>query len=291
MYSAKQLDQISDQTGTMSMPEVLYGFNRLYITNAEKDLLLEFAPIEGVSLASFAKQKALIKEKAIEQQFEGLSLNLNEEELKLNQIDLIPKQLEVKDAAHWKKKDMSKVKDFKMIEVISDWTYSSPYKGSVRYLSNHIERIKNETSLLLSSKAKGELRVENTEEGIPLDKLGRDNPIIHFGEVYLFEDDLGDQGYTMMSLRFRVMKDCFYVLVRYYLRVDEVLVRIFDTRIFHQFDKDYIIRDFQQKENNYDELRQKEFKLNSDWSLSKTQSDEVSPHLDLKLKTLEKIFF
>ena len=103
-----------------------------------------------------------------------------------------------------------------------------------------------------------------------MDKLGRDNPIIHFGEVYLYEDDLGDQGYTMMSLRFRVMKDCFYVLVRYYLRVDEVLVRVFDTRIFHQFDKNYIIRDFQHKENTYDELRKKEFKLNSDWSLSKT---------------------
>jgi type 2A phosphatase activator TIP41 len=152
--------------------------------------------------------------------------------------------LEVKDAGMWKKKDMSKIKDFKMIEIISDWTYSSPYKGSVRYVSNHIERIKNETSLLLSSNGKGEIRVEASDEAIPVEMLGRENPIIHFGEVYLYEDDLGDQGYVMMSLRFRVMKDCFYVLVRYYLRVDEVIVRIFDTRIFHHFEKNYIIRDF-----------------------------------------------
>lgn len=34
-------------------------------------------------------------------------------ELDLNNIDLIPKQLEVKAANIWKKKDMSKVKDFK----------------------------------------------------------------------------------------------------------------------------------------------------------------------------------
>lgn len=87
------------------------------------------------------------------------------------------------------------------------------------------------------------------------------------------------------------MKDCFYVLVRYYLRVDEVLVRIFDTRIYHDFSQNYIHREFQHKQSTYDELRNKDFKLNSDWSLSKTQSDEVFPYLDLKFKTLDKVFF
>jgi hypothetical protein len=36
-----------------------------------------------------------------------------EAERRLNLIDLIPEQIQVKDAHHWKKKDMSKVKDFK----------------------------------------------------------------------------------------------------------------------------------------------------------------------------------
>jgi hypothetical protein len=75
----------------MGMPEVFYGFNRLYVVNKEKDLILEFSPLEGISLSSFAKQKLLFKEKPVEDQLAGLSLNLNEEELKLNQIDLIPK--------------------------------------------------------------------------------------------------------------------------------------------------------------------------------------------------------
>jgi hypothetical protein len=56
----------------------------------------------------------------------------------LNYIDMIPKNIEVKQADLWRKKDMSKVKDFKAIEIISDWTYSTPYKGSVKYLSNHV---------------------------------------------------------------------------------------------------------------------------------------------------------
>lgn len=45
---------------------------------------------------------------------------------------------------------MSKVKDFKHIEVISDWTYSTPYKGSVRHLGKHAKRIHDETSLELN---------------------------------------------------------------------------------------------------------------------------------------------
>lgn len=92
---------------------------------------------------------------------------------------------------------MSKVKDFKQIEIISDWTYSTTYKGSVKYLSNHTQRIRDETALLIhlteDQKHKiNHIMVKTTDDEIPLTKLGRDNPILHYGEVYLYEDDLGD---------------------------------------------------------------------------------------------------
>jgi hypothetical protein len=58
-------------------------------------------------------------------------------------IDLITEEVEVKEAKVWKKKDVSKIKDFTKVEIISDWTFSSAYKGSVRFLTNHTERIKN----------------------------------------------------------------------------------------------------------------------------------------------------
>jgi type 2A phosphatase activator TIP41 len=169
----------------------------------------------------------------------------------------------VKDSAVWKKKDMSKVKDFKQIEVISDWTYSTPYKGTVLRLSSAAKRVFLETSLqfpaLMTSAGievpKSKLSIVPSKTELPLHRLGRDNPILHFGEVYLFEDDLGDQGYCCCNLRYRVMADCFYVLHRYYLRVDQVLVRIFDTRIFHSFDSNEVLREFTYKESTYDELR------------------------------------
>jgi len=48
----------------------------------------------------------------------------------------------------------------------------------------------------------------------------------------------------MSEFRFRVMNDCFFGLLRHYLRVDEVLIRVYDTRIYHEFDKNYILREF-----------------------------------------------
>jgi len=73
---------------------------------------------------------------------------------------------------------------------------------------------------------------------------------MHYGEVVLFEDELGDNGYSKVNVRYRVMSDCFFVLHRSYTRVDHVLVRILDTRIFCRLSEQSggqpieIIRDF-----------------------------------------------
>jgi type 2A phosphatase activator TIP41 len=50
------------------------------------------------------------------------------------------------------------------------------------------------------------------------------------------------------------MDDCFFVLLRSYVRIDNVLVRILDTRLYHEFGSNILIRDFTHKEASYDEL-------------------------------------
>ena len=77
------------------------------------------------------------------------------------------------------------------------------------------------------------------------------------------------------------MDNCFFGLLRSYLRVDNVSVRICDTRIFHIFGNNFIFREFQVKENTYEELKTKGFKFSSDWSLAHNQSDSVSQYLDM----------
>lgn len=81
--------------------------------------------------------------------------------------------------------------------------------------------------------------------------LGESNPIKYYSEVPLFEDEFADRGFSKANVRFRVMKDCFFLLMRSYIRIDLNTVRILDTRVFHQFGSDRIIRDFMYKESSY----------------------------------------
>lgn len=62
---------------------------------------------------------------------------------------MIPDKVEVRQAEHWKKKDTTKIKDFTKIEVVSDWTFSTPYKGTYSFASAKREQIKNSFGLSL----------------------------------------------------------------------------------------------------------------------------------------------
>ena len=130
---------MSDQTETMGLPEVFYGNNHLYCINAQHNFLFEICPIQSISLTSYAKRKAHLRDANTP----PAQAAVGEDEEALNLIDLITEDIEVKEAQLWKKKDVSKIKDFTTVEVISDWTFSSAYKGSVRFLTNHMETIKN----------------------------------------------------------------------------------------------------------------------------------------------------
>eukprot|EP01137_Pigoraptor_chileana_P013386 Opistho-2@66841 len=61
---------------------------------------------------------------------------------------------------------------------------------------------------------------------------------------------------ALLTARVRVMPTCFFALMRFFLRVDDVLVRIHDTRIFHEFGTASIMREYTAGERSYDELRE-----------------------------------
>ena len=45
------------------------------------------------------------------------------------------------------------------------------------------------------------VRIETTQEELPLDRLGRDNPILHYTEINLFDDELNDNGLAQGNFR------------------------------------------------------------------------------------------
>ncbi|KAG7828888.1 hypothetical protein KL920_003384 [Ogataea angusta] len=113
-----------------------------------------------------------------------------------------------------------------------DWTYTTPYKGTVT----------------------GTTLTRDDEMKIPLEKLQRQDPILFFDEMVLYEDELGDNGISVLSIKIRVMHSCLLLLQRLFVRVDNVLLRICDTRVYIDFEDDLVIREFKQQELEYDRL-------------------------------------
>ena len=116
-----------------------------------------------------------------------------------------------------------------------DWSYSTDYKGT------------------LSSNSP---QFEETQKSIPIELLKRPDPILFFDEVILYEDELADNGITMLSCKIRVMPGRLLLLSRFFLRLDNVLIRIRDTRVYVDFETHEVIREYQSKECEYEKVRQ-----------------------------------
>ena len=112
-----------------------------------------------------------------------------------------------------------------------DWTYTTKYRGTI---------------------VGGAF--EPTEEKIPLDKLKRPEPILFYDEAILYEDELGDNGILVYLTKIRVMPTCLLLLCRFFLRVDNVAVRIRDTRLYVDFESGHVLREHRVQEAAYDEV-------------------------------------
>jgi len=205
-------------------------------------------------------------------------------------IDYIPTELKVKAAKDWAGKNLyDDGKPIEVMKVSSDWTFTTPYKGTITTYKSLLEHSEGLASPKPVEFEKGSFSVQLTDEKIPLDRLTPQNPILFFQDVVFFEDELDDFGKVEVRIRFRCMEDCAFGLIRCYLRNDGVLVRSLDTRLFIDFNKDYVLREFTVKEATYDELQKKGFKLGSEFNTHEGQVDIVQPYLDTKLTVREKL--
>jgi len=102
-----------------------------------------------------------------------------------------------------------------------DWTYTSAYSGH--------------TSSPPDSASTAPADPSDSTHAIPLAELTRPDPILFYAEIPLFEDELHDNGSSHFLVRIRVMPQCIFILSRFVLRVDNVLFRVLDTRIYHSY--------------------------------------------------------
>lgn len=77
----------------------------------------------------------------------------------------------------------------------------------------------------------------STTTGIDYEMLkNRELPILFYDQFILYQDDLEDCGEVIFDAKVRVMPNCWFALSKLYLRVDGVLVRTRETRLFHSFE-------------------------------------------------------
>lgn len=117
-----------------------------------------------------------------------------------------------------------------------DWSYTTDYKGTVRSPSPH-------------------LAFTPSPIPIPLELLKRPDPILFFDEVMLYEDEMADNGITMLSVKVRVMPERLLLLSRLFMRLDGVLVRIRDTRIYIEFATGDVVREYVAREERYEVVK------------------------------------
>lgn len=164
-------------------------------------------------------------------------------------------RLQVSAASKWTPKE-GELSQFSVqqIDFGHDWTYTTLYKGDVlqeqKAADGPVPAAADAPPTLVPAPS----RVSPTSDEIKLEMLQRPDPILWYDSLPLFEDELHDNGVASFVIKVRVMPGCFLVLAQFWLRVDAVLMRVYDTRIFHEFGTEYLIREQSCREDSFDEL-------------------------------------
>lgn len=170
---------------------------------------------------------------AIEHAASGWGISFNALDA-LNRVDKTgEKRLKVAYSKEWQQ-SREDTHDIKEVIKPFDWSYSTDFKGT------------------LSSNSPP---FHDSSTAIPVELLRRPDPILFFDDVVLYEDELADNGIAMLSCKVRVMPARMLLLCRYFMRLDNVMLRLRDTRIYIDFDKGEVIREYVAKEDEYEKTR------------------------------------
>ncbi|EER24027.1 hypothetical protein D8B26_002197 [Coccidioides posadasii str. Silveira] len=176
--------------------------------------------------------------------------------------------LKVAYSREWQKSREKTHEGIKEVVKPFDWSYTTDYKGTVTSNGNEFEP---------------------STTPLPLDRLKRPDPILFFDDVMLYEDELADNGISMLSCKIRVMPSCLLLLCRFFMRLDNVLFRLRDTRIFIDLDTREVIREYTSKEESYDAVRQTLAATREDVPAMMRDPNKLTEIIPLVASSLEKV--
>ncbi|KAK7743403.1 Tap42 interacting protein [Diatrype stigma] len=132
---------------------------------------------------------------------------------------------------------------------------SKEEQGRPNHHQNQNHHQQEEDSSSSSSSSSRDLRFRPTTKAIPLELLKRRDPILFFDEVVLYESELDDNGVSVLSAKVRVHERRLLLLCRLFLRVDGVVVRVRDARVYVDFDAEEVTREYTAREAAFEDAR------------------------------------
>ncbi|PHH61832.1 hypothetical protein CDD81_7935 [Ophiocordyceps australis] len=139
-----------------------------------------------------------------------------------------------------------------------DWSYSTTYTGTVTTGLQHdaTNRGQHGDHQGQPEEQQQSRLFRPTKLQIPLELLKRRDPMLFFDEVVLYESELDDNGISVYSAKLRVHQRRMLLLCRLFMRLDNVLIRIRDTRVYIDFDTQDVIRDYMAKEAPFQDVKE-----------------------------------
>ncbi|KAK3940543.1 type 2A phosphatase activator TIP41 [Diplogelasinospora grovesii] len=235
------IDAMSCRLG-IPVPEMIFGDNLISITHAPTGWSLSFTAEEALDLVDKTGEKGLLR---------------------------------VAYANSWSSSREKASATAGISEVVKpyDWSYTTSYRGTETPGSGSSKtQTSQTTNPYLNAQINQPTPTSNSdEEGrddsglrlaastdqvqIPLELLRRRDPILFFDEVTLYESELDDNGISVLSVKVRVMEQRMLLLCRQYMRLDDVLVRVRDTRVYVDFQTDTVIREYTSKEDSFQNVK------------------------------------
>ena len=104
--------------------------------------------------------------------------------------------------------------------------------------------------------------------------------------MILFEDELADNGLAQYRVKVRVMPQCFLLLARFYLRLENLMFRVIETRYYHEFGTGHVLREHTTRECTFDVVRKRQSAageltdlMNVDWVCAQIPGGVVTKHV------------
>lgn len=232
------IDALSRRLGGLPVPEMIFGDNLVRLRHAPTGWAVDFAA-----------------------------------EPALDAVDKTgANMLQVAYAGAWSSsRERSSAHDIREVVRPYDWSYSTDYVGTETPGHHHHHRGgaggasaaaaaaatgaegagESEEDSAETRETKEKKLTPTAERQIPLELLRRRDPILFFDEVVLFESELDDNGISLYSVKVRVMEQRMLLLARLYMRLDNVVVRVRDTRVYVDFATEEVIREYTAKEDSF----------------------------------------